>query len=104
MDRAYLITFALYSPEGIVVAHPEMLDEIGKDQRYRPRDSRHAVDQDVGLLPRLMDEIDRRVEMHTQIVVFMVFSRDVETVWYMFLRMPDMDVLASCQHGLNPMF
>lgn len=51
-----------------------------------------------------MDEIDGRVEVHTQIVILMVFARDVETVWDVLLGMSDVDVLASCQHGLNPVF
>jgi hypothetical protein len=51
-----------------------------------------------------MDEIDCRVEVHTQIVIFVVFARDVEAVWDVLLGMTDVDVLASGQHRLNPVF
>jgi len=77
----------LYHEVRLVVVHLLALDQVGKHQRHRPGDSRHAVHQDlrrigmyVGSLQVLLQEPDALLKILGQVVAFVVLTWNILVV------------------------
>lgn len=93
---------------GCVISQILVLDEIGKHQGYRPRDSRHTMDKDlrnwhgyIRLLESLVDELDALLEVLGDIESLMVLSRDIFVERHLSSGMAKHGSAGSSQHRLD---
>ena len=58
------VPFLLNMLERLLKAHTLVFYQIGENKSNGTRYSRHAMDENIGLFPRFMDEIDGSVVVH----------------------------------------
>ena len=74
-----------------------MAHHIGEDKRDGPGDAGHAVNKNVGLFSRMMDEKASSFEVDCKIIVLMILARNIQRVGNDLSWMLDMDVSAGCK-------
>jgi len=96
-------SLGFYVVEGFMVGIVQMLDEVGKNQGDWSRDTRQAVDHDVGPLQAIIDVVRCLVKIFTDVERFMVVSRHVEKVRDVGLWVPELNSLGSSENRLDLM-
>lgn len=71
-----------------------MFHQICYDESGRTRNASHAVYQNISLLSRLMDEVGRSAEVHTEVIAGMILARNVESVGDVLFGVTNVDVFA----------
>jgi hypothetical protein len=82
--KIYLSSSALQHGDHLAESVLVSLQEVGDDDGDASADAGHAVDEDVGLFPRLFYEVEGLLKVPIYGVIFVVFSWDVEVVWNVF--------------------
>lgn len=59
------------------------------------------MDEDVGLFSGLVDEVGGSFEVEAEVIPWMVFSRNIQSIGNLFLRVFDMDVSAGSQQRFD---
>lgn len=77
----YLLPFPLQQTEHSIPLIPKFHHEICCSDGCTPADTRHAVYQNVGFLPRLFYELEGVAEKLGDVVLLVVLGRDVQVMF-----------------------
>jgi len=68
--------------------------EVGQNKRCRTRNASHAMHEDVGLLPGLINEVGGGFKVDTKIVVGVILTGNVKSKGDVLFGMLDVNILA----------
>ena len=66
---------------------PILFQEIGYYYADTATDSCNAMNQDIGLFPGVFNELKSILKMFNQLIPFVIFSRNVQIMRYIFFGM-----------------
>lgn len=100
-QKSYLSSFALDEANHLSERVLVLLEQVGDGNGDASADSHHAMDQNIGFLPGLLDEVKSLVEVLINLIILVILDRYVEIMRHFLSLVAEQPAPSNRQNCLD---